>query len=69
MNFVSDTRKTAHTNLVTRKYVIINRYKYIYGFSKSVFFALSPVQLHIGILNIIICHRRAQLKNKEIIYI
>ena len=23
MNFVSDTRKTAHTNIVTRKYVIM----------------------------------------------
>ena len=42
MNFVSDTRKTAHANVVTRKYVIMNRNKYIYDFWKTVFyFALS----------------------------
>ena len=40
MNFVSDTRKTAHANLVTRKYVIINCNKYIYDFWKTFFFLI-----------------------------
>ena len=37
MNFVSNTRKTTHTNDVTRNYVIINRIKYVYNFWMSVF--------------------------------
>ena len=37
MNFVSDTRKTAHTNIVTRKYVIMNHNKYIYKLWMTVF--------------------------------
>ena len=32
MNFLPDTRKTAHMNVVTKKYVIINSNKYIYNF-------------------------------------
>ena len=36
MNFVRDTRETAHTNIVTRKYGIINRNKYIYKFWMTV---------------------------------
>ena len=32
MNFVSDTSKTAHTNVVTRKYIIMICKKYIYDF-------------------------------------
>ena len=65
--FVSDTRKNAHANVLTRKYVIMNRNKYIHDFWKTVFFGTSAKQLHMGKLNMIICHRRAQLKNKEII--
>ena len=37
MNFVSDTRKAAHTNDVTRKYVIMIRNKYIYEFERQYF--------------------------------
>ena len=32
-----NTRKTAHTNDATTKYVIINRIKYVYNFSMTVF--------------------------------
>ena len=32
MSFLSDTTKTAHTNVVTRKYVITIRNKDIYDF-------------------------------------
>ena len=54
MNFVSDTTKTAHTNIVTSKYVIINRNKYIYDFWMTVFrFSFSVVQLHMEMLVII----------------
>ena len=56
MNFVSDTSKTTYTNIVTRKCIIMIRNKYIYDFWKTVFyFALSAVQLHVGILTMIIC--------------
>ena len=58
MNFVSDTSKTTYTNFVTRKCIIMIRNKYIYDFWKTVFyFALSAVQLHVGILTMIICQR------------
>ena len=63
------TRKTAHTNVITRKYVIINRNKYIYSFWMTGFrFSFSAVQLHMGIIAMIIWQRRSQLqKNKEMI--
>ena len=69
MNFVRDTRKTARTIVVTRKYVTIDRNKYICNFWMIVFrFSFSAVQLHIGMLTMITCQRRSQLqKNKEII--
>ena len=44
-----DQRKTAHKNVVTRKYIIINCDKYIYNFWMTVSrFSLSAVQLHMG---------------------
>ena len=72
MNFASDARKTAHVNLVTRKYVIMNFNKYIlyiYNFWMTFLcFAYSTVQLHMGMLARIICQRCLQLqRNKEII--
>ena len=46
-----DTRKNAHANVVTMKYVIMNRNKYISDFWKTVFyFALFAVQLHMGMV-------------------
>ena len=68
-NFVDDTRKTAHTIVVTKKYIIMICNKYIYDFWKTVAsFALSAVQLHIRMLIMVICQRCSQLeKNKEII--
>ena len=71
MNFVSGIGKTAHTSVVTRKHVIMNRNKYIYNFWMTVFcFASRAVQLHMGMLATIICQRRSQLqKNKEILCI
>ena len=68
MNLVSDARKTAHANVAIRKYVIMNRNKYIYNFWKTVFcFAYSAMQLHMEILAMIICKILSQhLKNKEI---
>ena len=46
MNFVTDTGKTAHMNVVTRKYVMMNRNKYIYHFWMTVFlFAFSTALL------------------------
>ena len=58
MNFVSDTSKTTYTNIVTRKCIIMIRNKYIYDFWKTIFyFALSAVQLHVGILTMIICQK------------
>ena len=66
MNLVSDTRKTVYANVVTRKYVIINRNKYIYNFWKIVFrFAFSAVQLHMGMFAIIICQRCSQPQKKK----
>ena len=64
-----DTRKNAHANVVTMKYVIMNRNKYISDFWKTVFyFALFAIQLHMGMVTMITCQRRLQLqKNKEII--
>ena len=64
-----DTRKTAHTNVVTKKYIIINRNMYIYNFWMTGFrFSFSAVQLHMGMLAIILCQRHSQLrKNKELI--
>ena len=42
MNLVSKTSTTAHMNVVTRKYIIMIRNKYIYNFWRTVFyFALS----------------------------
>ena len=38
MNFRRDTRKTAHTNPVTRKYVMMNRNKYIHDFWMTTFY-------------------------------
>ena len=69
LNFVSHTRKTAQTKVVTRKYVIMIRNKYFHDFWKTVFcFALSALELYVGVLTMIICQRRSQLgKNKEII--
>ena len=56
MNFVRDTRETAHTNIVTRKYGIINRNKYIYNFWMTVSpFSFSAVQLHMRMLAMFIC--------------
>ena len=48
----------------------MNRCKYIYNFWMTVFyFALSAVQLHMGMLTMIICQRRSQLqKNEETIF-
>ena len=52
MNFVGDTRKTAHTNVIIRKYLLMNRNKYIHDFWKTVlYFSLSAVQLHKGDVN------------------
>ena len=64
-----DSRKTAHTNALTRKYVIMIRNKHIYDFERQ-FLTLHflSVQLHMVMLTMIICKRRSQLrKNKEII--
>ena len=36
-------------------------------FGRQFLLAFSAVQLHMRMLNVIICHRRAELKNKEII--
>ena len=47
-----DTRKTAHTNVVTRKYVIMIRNKHIYDFWKTVsYFALSFTAITYGDVN------------------
>ena len=60
MNFVSDIRKTADTNIVTSKYIIIIRNNYIYNFWRTVFyFELYSVQLHVGMLTMIICQKRS----------
>ena len=66
MNFISDTRKTAHMNVITRKYVIMNRNKYFYDFRKTVFYnVLSAVQVHMAMLTMIICQRRSVLQKKK----
>ena len=69
MNFISDTRKVPHTNVVIWKYVIMNRNKYIYDFSMTVFcFEFPAMQLHLEVLAMIMWERRWQIqKNKEII--
>ena len=66
LNFVSDASKTEPTNVVTRKYIIMIRsnytrdFEYIYDFWKAVFyFAFSAVQLHVGLLTMIIYQRRS----------
>ena len=52
MNFVSDIRKTADTNIVTSKYIIIIRNNYIYNFWRTVFyFALYSVSITCGDVN------------------
>ena len=68
-NFVSNARKTAHTNVVTTKYILMNPNKHIYNFWMIVFcFGYSVVQLQMEILAMIICQTRSQLqRNKEII--
>ena len=55
MNFVSYTRKTAHTNVVTSKYVIMIRNKYFYDFYPAV----SAAQVNVERLIMIICQRRS----------
>ena len=69
MNFILDARKTAYANALIRKYVIMNRNKDIFNFWMTFFcFAYSAVQLHMGMLAMIICQRHLQLQqNKEII--
>ena len=69
MNFILDARKTAYANALIRKYVIMNRNKYIFNFWMTFFcFVYSAVQLHMGMLAMIICQRHLQLQqNKEII--
>ena len=68
-NFVSNARKTAHTNVVTTKYILMNPNKHIYNFWMIVLcFGYSVVQLQMEILAMIICQTRSQLqRNKEII--
>ena len=69
MNFVHDTKKTAHRNVATRKYVLKNRNKYIYDFWMTVSgYLFSAGKLNMRMLAMIICQRRLQLQNiKDII--
>ena len=53
MNFVSDTRKAAQHERCNKEYVIIIRNKYIYEFERQ-YITLSAVQLHVGMLTMII---------------